>query len=71
MSLLTLYNDKQTTLAPPANQQTYEQYVFKMEQSGTNDLVQMDIVDPTFRPPLVQNSYIAQQFAQGVSANQL
>lgn len=70
MSLTTLYNEKKTAFAPPKNQETYEQFVFEMEKNGTNDLVERDMVDPTFRPPLTQNSYQAQVFAEGTAKNQ-
>lgn len=70
MSLTTLYNEKKTAFAPPKNQETYEQFVFEMEKNGTNDLVERDMVDPTFRPPLTQNSYQAQVFAEGTNQNQ-
>jgi hypothetical protein len=40
-----------------------------MEKNGTNDLVERDMVDPTFRPPLVSNSYQAQVFAEGTAQN--
>ena len=70
MSLTTLLNEKKTALAPPANQQTYEEFVFEMEKNGTNDLVERDMVDPTFRPPLASDSYLAQVFAESTAANQ-
>ena len=55
MSVSSLYVEKKTAFAPPVNQSTYEQFVFNMERNGTNDLVERDMVDPTFRPPLVSN----------------
>lgn len=70
MSLTTLYNEKKTAFAPSKTQETYEQFVFNMEKNGTNDLVERDMVDPTFRPPLTQDSYIATMFAEGTSRNQ-
>jgi hypothetical protein len=65
MSVSSLYIEKKTAFAPPVNQQTYEQFVFQMEKNGTNDLVERDMVDPTFRPPLVSNSYQANNFKVG------
>lgn len=65
MGIATLYSEKKSTFAPPLNQSTYEQFVFNMERAGTNDLVERDMVDPTFRPPLVADSYIAQLFKEG------
>jgi hypothetical protein len=65
MSVSSLYIEKKTAFAPPANQTTYEQFVFQMEINGTNDLVERDMVDPTFRPPLVSNSYQANNFKAG------
>jgi hypothetical protein len=70
MSLTTLYNQKKTAFAPPQNQTTYEEFVFEMEKNGTNDLVERDMVDPTFRPPLTQDSYIATVFAESANQNQ-
>ena len=69
MSIATLYTEKKTVLAPPANQQTYEQFVFQMEANGTNDLVERDLIDPTFRPPLVNESYLAQVTKISVGQN--
>ena len=70
MSLTTLYNQKKTAFAPSKTQTTYEEFVFEMEKNGTNDLVERDMVDPTFRPPLVSNSYQATVFAEGTNQNQ-
>jgi hypothetical protein len=69
MSLTALYSEKKTAFAPPKNQETYEEFVFNMEKNGTNDLVERDMIDPTFRPPLVSNSYQAQIFAEGTNQN--
>jgi hypothetical protein len=69
MSLTALYKEKKTAFAPPVNQTTYEEFVFEMEKNGTNDLVERDMIDPTFRPPLVANSYQAQIFAEGANQN--
>ena len=67
MSVSSLYIEKKTAFAPPANQTTYEQFVFQMEINGTNDLVERDMVDPTFRPPVVSNSYEANVFQNGTN----
>jgi hypothetical protein len=69
MSLTELYNEKKTALAPPANQTTYEEFVFEMEKNGTNDLVDRDMVDPTFRPPTAANSYLETVFQDGLNKN--
>jgi hypothetical protein len=69
MSLTDLYNEKKTALAPPANQTTYEEFVFEMERTGTNDLVDRDMVDPTFRPPTAANSYLETVFQDGLNKN--
>ena len=58
MSLLGLLNTKnRNPLAPPPNQTTYTQFVYNMQSKGTNDLVERNAVDTTFRPPLAQTSY--------------
>jgi len=67
MSVSSLYIEKKTAFAPPVNQSTYEQFVFLMEKNGTNDLVERDIVDPTFRPPVVSDSYEAGVFKNGTN----
>lgn len=67
MSVSSLYIDKKSAFAPAANQTTYEQFVFEMEKNGTNDLVERDMVDPTFRPPLVSDSYEADIFKNGTN----
>lgn len=64
MSISSLFAEKRTAFAPPANQETYEEFVFEMEKNGTNDLVERDLVDPTFRPPLPADSYLATRFEQ-------
>jgi hypothetical protein len=69
MSLTELYNEKKTALAPPANQTTYEEFVFEMEKNGTNDLVDRDMVDPTFRPPTATNTYLETVFQDGLNKN--
>ena len=58
MSLLGLLNTKnRNPLAPPPSQTTYTQFVYNMQSKGTNDLVERNAVDTTFRPPLAQTSY--------------
>lgn len=69
MSLVRLYTEKKTTLAPPAAQDTYDEEMFNMERNGTNNLVMRDMVDPTFRPPLASDSYQARRFQQGLNTN--
>ena len=70
MSLLGLLNGKnRNPLAPPPNQTTYEQFVFKMAASGTNDLVQRNNVDFTFRPPAAQTSYQETIFQEQANKN--
>lgn len=69
MSLADLYNEKKTALAPPENQTTYEEFVFEMEKNGTNDLVDRDMVDPTFRPPTAANTYLETVFQDGLNKN--
>jgi hypothetical protein len=67
MSVSSLYIEKKSPFAPPLNQSTYEQFVFDMQKNGTNDLVERDMVDPTFRPPLVSDSYEANVFKNGTN----
>lgn len=69
MSIAELYVEKRTPFAPPVNQTTYDQFVFNMERNGTNDLVERDMVDPTFRPPQASDSYQAQRFQSGLNSN--
>lgn len=69
MGIAELYVEKRTPFAPPADQSTYEQFVFKMERTGTNDLVSRNVVDPTFRPPQASDSYMAQKFQEGLNQN--
>lgn len=69
MSIAELYVEKRTPLAPPVNQTTYDQFVFNMERNGTNDLVERDMVDPTFRPPQASDSYQAKRFQNGLNSN--
>ena len=69
MSLTELYNEKKTALAPPVNQETYNEFVFEMEKNGTNDLVERNMVDPTFRPPTAANSYLETVFQDGLNKN--
>lgn len=65
MGIATLYEEKKSAFAPPPNQVPYEQYIFNMERNGTNDLVERNVIDPTFRPPIVANSYLARLFEEG------
>lgn len=69
MSLADLYVEKKTAFAPPVNQTTYEQFVFNMERNGTNDLVERNEVDDTFRPPLAPDTYLAKAFQNGLNQN--
>ena len=69
MSLTDLYNEKKTAFAPSKTQTTYEEFVFEMEKNGTNDLVERDMVDPTFRPPTAANSYLETVFQTGQNKN--
>lgn len=69
MSIAELYVEKRSPLAPPPTQTTYDQFVFNMERNGTNDLVERDMVDPTFRPPQASDSYLAQNFQKGLNTN--
>lgn len=71
MSLITLYEEKKSAFGPPVVQETYEEFVFEMEKNGTNDLVERNNVDFTFRPPAVTDSYIAQTFREGVVSSRL
>jgi len=58
MSLLGLFKKKNANpLAPTPNQETYTQFVFNMEKNQTNDLVQRNNVDFTFRPPATTTKY--------------
>jgi hypothetical protein len=69
MSLTELYNEKKTALAPPVDQTTYEEFVFEMEKNGTNNLVDRDMVDPTFRPPTAADTYLETVFQDGLNRN--
>jgi len=71
MSLITLYEEKKSAFGPPVVQETYEEFVFDMEKNGTNDLVERNNVDFTFRPPAVPVSYIARTFKEGVVSSRL
>lgn len=58
MSLLGLFKKKNANpLAPAPNQETYTEFVFNMEKNQTNDLVQRNNVDFTFRPPASTTKY--------------
>jgi len=69
MDLTTLYAQKKSVFAPPPNEPTYEQFVYKMESTGVNDLVARNMVDPTFRPPTVNPSYLATTSNIGIGQN--
>jgi hypothetical protein len=69
MSLAELYVEKRSPFAPPPTQTTYEQFVFDMERNGTNDLVERNEVDDTFRPPLTPDTYLAQNFQSAINQN--
>lgn len=69
MSISTLYIEKKTALAPPANQTTYEATVFEQERAGTNNLVARDVIDPTFRPPDATNTYLERVFQEARNTN--
>ena len=71
MSLITLYEEKKSAFGPPAVQDTYEEFVFDMEKNGTNDLVEKNQIDPTFRPPLPEETYTAQLFKEGVVSSRI
>lgn len=61
MSILSLY-EKQKSVLTPNTTPTYEEDVFNMEVKGENDLVARNYADPTFRPPLTQDTYLAKNF---------
>lgn len=73
MSLKSLYNTKKDAFAPPTGyaSNNYISKVAKMNSKGTlgNDLVQRDMIDPTFRPPLASTSYLETVFQQGLNKN--
>ena len=69
MSLTDLYNEKKTALAPTVDQTTYEEFVFEMEKNGTNNLVDRNMVDPTFRPPTAADTYLETVFQDGLNKN--
>jgi hypothetical protein len=71
MSLITLYEEKKSAFGPPVVQDTYEQFIFDMEKNGTNDLVERNQVDPTFRPPLPEDTYTAQLFKEGAVSSRI
>jgi hypothetical protein len=74
MSLISLYSEKQEAFALPKGYvaKNYIAEVAKMNSKGTlgNDLVQRDLIDPTFRPPTAQNSYLETVFQKGKNKNQ-
>lgn len=65
MSISTLYMQKKTALAPPANQETYENVIFEREKSGTNQLVDKEVTDPAFRAPSTSGTYLEKMFQEG------
>jgi len=73
MSLKSLYNTKEAAFAPPTGyaSNNYISKVAEMNRKGAlgNDLVQRDMVDPTFRPPLASNTYLETIFQQGLNKN--
>lgn len=69
MSITALYSEKKSAFAPPKTQETYQEFVFNMEKNGTNDLVERDMVDPTFRPPSAATSYLETIFQEGANQN--
>jgi hypothetical protein len=70
MSLLGLLNKRnKNPLAPPPNQETYEEYVFEMEKNHTNDLVERNNVDFTFRPPASTTKYQETIFREQAAGN--
>ena len=73
MSIKSLYSKNKGTFAPPPGyaSNNYTTKVAKMNSKGTygNDLVQRDMIDPTFRPPLASNSYLETIFQQGQNNN--
>lgn len=71
MSLIDLYNKKNSAFAPPDNQDVYETEVFKNESKGVNDLVMKYEQADLFRPPQVTDTYIAKVFAEGVVTNSI
>lgn len=64
-SVSSLYIEKKSAFAPSVNQSTYEQFVFLMEKNGTNDLVERNEIDSTFRPPVPSDSYVEDIFKNG------
>ena len=73
MSLLSIFKTKKDAFAPPPGyaSNNYTAKVAKMNSKGTlgNDLVQRDLIDPTFRPPLASSSYLETIFQQGLNKN--
>lgn len=73
MSLKSLYNTKKDAFAPPPGYATnnYVSKVARMNSKGTlgNDLVQRNLADPTFSPPVAPNPYLETIFQQGLNKN--
>ncbi len=65
MSILDLYTKNTSNLDAP-KQTTYQETVLIRESTGQNALVQKDLMDPTFRPPLPEDTYIATIFEEGL-----
>ena len=63
MGLATLYSEKKSALAPPPAQGTYEQFVFKMEKNGTNDLVARADYNSILTPSTDLGTYTQTSFA--------
>lgn len=63
MGLATLYDEKKSAYAPPPAQGTYEQFVFKMEREGVNDLVARADADAAFTAAPNLGTYAQTTFA--------
>ena len=72
MGLATLYSEKKSVLTPPPAQGTYEQFIFKMEKDGVNDLVARSIADGAFTAAPNLGTYAQTSFAlETAGANRL
>jgi hypothetical protein len=71
MSILDLFAKNQKTVGVKKNQTTYKDKIFEMERTGVNDLVALDLIEPSFSPPKPQDSYIAEMFKDGVQTRNL
>lgn len=65
MSILDLYAKNTSNLDAP-KPTTYQEIILQRESTGQNALVQKDLMDPTFRPPLPEDTYIATTFKEGL-----